>query len=73
MHAWKLLLKGQTNFIKMIWKFSKVYNANRQYEDHQRPVPYEMKPPASSSGTHHEGTQLYVHRSKAEQKLQVAN
>ena len=37
MHAGKLLLQGQTNFVKMIWKFNKVYNPGRQSADHERP------------------------------------
>jgi len=41
----KLLLKGQTNFVKMLWKFNSVYNPERQMADHRRPVKYEMKPP----------------------------
>jgi len=40
------LLHGQTNFVKMMWKFSSVYNPKRQMADHQRPVKYEMRPPA---------------------------
>ena len=43
--AVRALLRGQTNYVKMLWKFAKVVNENRQYEDHQRPVTYEMKPP----------------------------
>jgi len=40
------LLRGQTNFSRMIWKFNKVYNADRQYGDHQREVGYQLPPPA---------------------------
>ena len=40
------LLRGQTNFVKMIWKFNQVYNPDRQYADHQREVQYQMPPPA---------------------------
>jgi len=40
------LLHGQTNFIKMIWKFNQVYNADRQYSDHLREVQYRLPPPA---------------------------
>src|SRR5207245_11376549 len=43
-----LLLRGQTNFLRSIWKFSRVYNAERQSGDHQRPVTYAMRPPQRS-------------------------
>jgi hopanoid C-3 methylase len=39
------LLRGQTNFVKMLWKFNSVYNPELQLADHRRPVIYEMKPP----------------------------
>jgi hopanoid C-3 methylase len=40
------LLHGQTNFVKMIWKFDQVYNADRQYSEHQREAQYLLPPPA---------------------------
>jgi magnesium-protoporphyrin IX monomethyl ester (oxidative) cyclase len=40
-----LLLKGQTNFLRMLFRFSQVYNAQRFHEDHSRPVRYEMNRP----------------------------
>lgn len=41
------LLRGQTNFVKMLWKFNSVYDPNLQLADHQQPVTYEMDlPPA---------------------------
>ena len=43
--AVRALMRGQTNYVKMLWKFAKVVNENRQYNDHQQPVKYEMKPP----------------------------
>ncbi len=39
------LLRGQTNFVKMLWKFNSVYNPELQLADHRRPVTYEMTPP----------------------------
>ncbi|MBX3470736.1 MAG: hopanoid C-3 methylase HpnR [Planctomycetes bacterium] len=41
----KLLMKGQTNFVKMLWKFNSVYNPDRQMADHARPVTYQMRLP----------------------------
>jgi hopanoid C-3 methylase len=43
--AVRALMRGQTNYVKMLWKFARVVNENRQYNDHQHPVTYEMKPP----------------------------
>jgi len=39
------LLRGQTNFARMIWKFDRVYNADRQYAEHQREPRYLLPPP----------------------------
>ncbi len=53
------LAHGQTSFARMLWKFNKVYNAGRQYADHQRPVEYELPlPPQTPPGSRRE---LYVH------------
>jgi hopanoid C-3 methylase HpnR len=45
------LLHGQTNFARMIWKFDKVYNADRQYSEHQRQARYLLPPPARTPVT----------------------
>jgi hopanoid C-3 methylase HpnR len=45
------LLHGQTNFARMIWKFDKVYNADRQYSEHQRQARYLLPPPAHTPVT----------------------
>jgi hopanoid C-3 methylase HpnR len=55
------LLRGQTNFVKMIWKFNKVYNAGRQYSDHLRPVEYQLPPPAEHPELKPDPKELYVH------------
>lgn len=39
------LLRGQTNFVRNLWKFDKVYDPKLQLADHKLPVKYEMKPP----------------------------
>jgi hypothetical protein len=39
------LAQGQTNFIKMMWKFDRVYNPELQLFDHRQPVTYEMALP----------------------------
>lgn len=43
--ASRLLLQGQTNFVRMLWKFSQVYNPDRQYGDHLKEVKYTLSPP----------------------------
>jgi hopanoid C-3 methylase HpnR len=41
------LMRGQTNFVRMLWKFNSVYNPKLQLADHQRPMSYAMSlPPA---------------------------
>ncbi|WP_327188445.1 hopanoid C-3 methylase HpnR [Streptomyces xinghaiensis] len=39
------LARGQTNFARMLWKFGRVYNAERQLADHARPVRYHLPLP----------------------------
>ncbi|MGH9105354.1 MAG: hopanoid C-3 methylase HpnR, partial [Acidimicrobiales bacterium] len=54
------LLHGQTNFVKMIWKFQQVYNWKLQMEDHFAPVHYELPEPAPTGGKV-ERKNLYIH------------
>jgi hypothetical protein len=42
-----LLARGQTNFVRMLWRFNKVYHPELQLADHRRPVKYEMRLPAA--------------------------
>jgi magnesium-protoporphyrin IX monomethyl ester (oxidative) cyclase len=56
-----LALEGQFNFIKSIWKFNKVYNADRQFADHQRKVVYEIRPPQPHAPLSKERSELYIH------------
>jgi magnesium-protoporphyrin IX monomethyl ester (oxidative) cyclase len=53
--------RGQTNYLRMLWKFSTVYNTERQYADHLKPVRYEMKPPRPLLGAKPTKQELYVH------------
>ena len=59
------LLRGQTNFARMIWKFSSVYNADRQLADHGRDVSYEMPPPTQATQAPRTRTDLYIHPAPA--------
>jgi hopanoid C-3 methylase HpnR len=52
---------GQTNFARMIWKFNKVYNADRQYADHQQPVRYRLPEPAPQPTVIASQQDLFVH------------
>jgi len=39
----RLLARGQTNFVRMLWKFGSVYNVDRLLADHGRPVAYPLR------------------------------
>jgi hopanoid C-3 methylase len=60
------LLRGQTNFVKMLWKFNSVYNPALQLADHRQSVQYEMAlppPPGQQVNPH----LLYIHHAKGRQ------
>lgn len=59
-HAVRLLMHGQTNFVRMLWKFNKVYHPERQHADHFQPLPYALRPPVAG-GTKPSLTDLHVH------------
>jgi hopanoid C-3 methylase len=44
----------------MLWRFNKVYNAGRQYADHQQPVRYELPLPLPPPRPGHR-SDLYIH------------
>jgi hopanoid C-3 methylase HpnR len=56
-----LLVRGQTNFIKMLWRFSSVYDARLQLADHAQQSQYLLTepPPAQPSV---DPRVIYVHR-----------
>jgi len=62
--AGRLMLRGQTNFVRSLWKFSRVYSADRQYGDHARPVTYAMRPPAVQLARP-KASDLFVHRARS--------
>lgn len=64
----KLLLQGQTNFLRMLWKFRQVYNPQRQYADHFREVPYTLSPPHNHGIAKPTPATLYVHPPRAGQR-----
>jgi hopanoid C-3 methylase HpnR len=55
-----LLLKGQTNFVRMLWRFNKVYHPELQLADHRRPVKYKMRLPEAPANGKVNPRTLYV-------------
>ena len=70
LHTLKLLLKGQTNFFKMLWKFNSVYNPDRLLTDHSLPVRYVMSPPPEQQATPDPRT-LYVHGTRGRREREI--
>jgi len=62
------LLKGQTNFLRMIWKFNSVFNPKLQIADHQRPVQYEMRLPEHKQASEIERKTLFIHTADAKKR-----
>jgi len=60
-----LAIKGQTNFLRMLWKFNSVYNADRQYADHFREARYLMQPPRRHLDGRPRAEALYIHNPRA--------
>ncbi len=54
------LARGQTNTLKMLWKFNSVYDPRLQIADHQQPVRYELSPPPAAVEVI-DAKSLYVH------------
>src|SRR6201993_1131747 len=61
-----LAIKGQTNFLRMLWKFNSVYNADRQYSDHFREARYLMQPPRRHLNGRPRGEALYIHNPRTQ-------
>jgi len=55
------LCRGQTNFVRMLRKFSRIYNPERQYADHGREVTYAMQPPRPGAPAKPGPGELYIH------------
>ena len=63
--AGRLLLRGQTNFVRMLWQFSRVYNETRQLADHERTVRYELPVPEHRPVGPQSRSELYIHPRRA--------
>jgi magnesium-protoporphyrin IX monomethyl ester (oxidative) cyclase len=58
----RLLARGQTNFVKSLFKLNSVYRPDLLLADHQRPVSYEIPlQPAAPVAARGVGRSLYVH------------
>ena len=64
------LLRGQTNFIRMLWKFDSVYHPELQLADHRQPVKYEINLPPPSVSTVQRGA-LYIHQNRGRGGRQI--
>jgi hopanoid C-3 methylase HpnR len=60
------LLHGQTNFLRMLWKFNSVYNPKLQLADHERPVTYQMAVP-SAQPRPDASPVIFIHKGKGRQ------
>lgn len=64
------LLRGQTNFLRMLFQFPKIYRAERFYNDHFRPVQYAMRKP-SLFPSRPPARDILVHREEARPVISV--
>jgi hopanoid C-3 methylase HpnR len=64
------LLRGQTNFIRMLWKFNSVYRPELQLADHRQPVKYQISLPPPSTATVQRGA-LYIHENRGRSGRQI--
>jgi hopanoid C-3 methylase len=57
------LVRGQTNFLRGIVNYNKVYNTEKMLGDHAKPVHYELPlpPRAAADAPAAKGSQLYIH------------
>ena len=68
----RLLAHGQTNFLKMLFKFNSVYDPKLQMADHARPVRYEISlPPEARAKV--DPHVLYIHKSQGRRGRQIDN
>ena len=64
------LFRGQTNFIRMLWKFDSIYHPELQLADHRHPVKYEINLPPPSVTTVERGT-MYIHENRGRSGRQI--
>ena len=56
-------MRGQTNFVRGMMLYPKVYNAEKMLADHARPVRYQMQPPPAHQADRPKAkkAELYIH------------
>jgi hopanoid C-3 methylase len=59
--ATRNLMRGQTNYMRMLWKFNSVYDPALQLADHAREVRYAMRPPPAQIAAPVDPRALYIH------------
>jgi hopanoid C-3 methylase len=58
----RLLMRGQTNFVRSLFKFNSVFNSKLMVADHERPVHYEIPlPPPAKPIAGKKPSGLYIH------------
>ena len=68
----RLLAHGQTNFLRMLFKFNSVYDPKLQLADHERPVKYEISLPPEPR-TRVDPAALYVHQAQGRRGREIDN
>ena len=68
----RLLTHGQTNFLRMLFKFNSVYDPKLQLADHERPVKYEIALPPEPQARVDLNT-LYVHKTQGRRGREIDN
>jgi len=58
--AARLLARGQTNFVRTLWKFNSVYHPELQLADHRRQVKYAMRLPTLPANGDRNTEDLFV-------------
>ena len=64
------LLHGQTNFVRMLWKFNSVYNPKLQIADHEQPVTYQISLPPDQVAKLDRQT-MYIHSARGQSGREI--
>jgi magnesium-protoporphyrin IX monomethyl ester (oxidative) cyclase len=67
----RLLMRGQTNFVRSLFKFNSVFDPALMLADHERPVRYEipLPPPATRTGVKPNGLYIHAPRGRASRAI----
>ncbi len=57
----RLLARGQTNFVRSLFKMNRVYRPELLLADHGLPVEYELPSPPAAEGNRLNPASLYIH------------